>query len=205
MSTRILVIEDDNRIRRNILTILQMEGYETREAENGRLGVELARKELPDLIICDILMPELDGMATLEELRNDPATARIPFIFLTSRSDRQDIRKGMVHGADDYLCKPFETSELLETLESRLKRVSQLAGDGAKPEPVPEMLVELGLTGRECETLFWVSQGKSNSDICIILGIKLTTIKKHLESIYLKLGVENRTAAAAMALEVLNR
>ena len=205
MKACILVIEDETRIRRNIATILRMEGYETLEAENGRLGVELARKHLPDLIICDILMPELNGLATLEELRNEPATARIPFIFLTSRSDREDIRKGMIHGADDYLCKPFETSELLETLEARLKRVSQLSGAGAKAEPAPEMLAELGLTNRECETLFWVSQGKSNADICIILGIKLTTIKKHLESIYLKLGVENRTAAAAMALEVLNR
>lgn len=205
MSHRILVIEDETRIRKNIVTILRMEGYDTLEAENGRLGVDLARKHLPDLVICDILMPEMDGLSTLEELRGDPATVRIPFIFLTSRGDRGDIRKGMVQGADDYLSKPFETDELLETLESRLKRAGELSSTAPKAEPDPEMLAELGLTARECETLFWVAQGKSNADICIILGIKLTTIKKHLENIYLKLGVENRTAAAATALEILNR
>ena len=204
MSARILIIEDEPRMRRNIATILRMEGYETVEAADGREGLECVRRESPDLILCDILMPEMNGMEVLRELRESADTLRTPFIFLTSRGERGDVRHGMNAGADDYLGKPFETEELLEAVASRLQRMTELSTPAQRSEPVPEMLMELGLTAREAETLFWVAQGKSNADLCILLEVKLTTIKKHLESIYLKLGVENRTSAAAMALEVLN-
>ncbi len=203
-STTILIIEDEPRMRANIATILKMEGYSVAQASNGREGAELAAKMLPNLILCDISMPDLDGYGTLRALKEGTDTSRIPFIFLTARGEKGEIRAGMNQGADDYLVKPFETEELLEAIESRLRRVSEIAAQKPNREPSPSLLVPLGLTDREAETLFWLAQGKSNSDLCILLDVKLTTIKKHLERIYQKLGVENRTAAAAMALETLN-
>ena len=109
---------------------------------------------------------------------------------------------GMNLGADDYLTKPVEVDELVGAIKSRLQRREELAP--LPKELTPAMLMPLGLTEREAETLFWLAQGKANADLCILLNVQLTTIKKHLEKIYQKLGVENRTAAAAMALEKMN-
>ena len=203
--TRILVIEDEPRMRDNIATILKMEGYEVSEAADGVEGIEICKQIQPDLILCDISMPNLDGHGTLLALRDDWQTAQIPFIFLTAHGEQSEIRSGMNTGADDYIVKPFETTDLLNSVESRLKRKAELSHTGPAQEPSPEMLISLGLTAREAETLFWLAQGKANSDLCILLDVKLTTIKKHLERIYQKLGVENRTSAAAMALEILNK
>jgi signal transduction histidine kinase len=124
--TSILVIEDESTIRENITAVLRFEGFETYSAENGQTGVELARQHLPDLIICDVMMPELDGYGVLATLREDPGTTMIPFIFLTARADKADMRRGMHLGADDYLTKPFSQQELLEAVNSRLKRIESL-------------------------------------------------------------------------------
>ncbi len=119
---KILVIEDERAIRINLLKLLGAEGFHVIAAENGKDGVQLARTEPPDLIICDILMPELDGYGVLRTLQQDPVTATIPFIFLTAKSDRSDWRQGMNLGADDYLTKPFTRAELLEAIASRLQK-----------------------------------------------------------------------------------
>ncbi|MBN1965567.1 MAG: response regulator, partial [Anaerolineae bacterium] len=105
--TRVLVIEDEEPIRENIIEILEMEEFEAVGAANGLLGVEAAQENPPDLIICDITMPGLDGYEVLLQLRQDTATASIPFVFLTARADRSFMRHGMELGADDYLTKPF--------------------------------------------------------------------------------------------------
>lgn len=120
--TKILLIEDNPEVRENTQEILELASYEVATAENGKSGVEIAKKLLPDLIICDIMMPELDGYGVLYMLSKNPETASIPFIFLTAKTEKEDIRKGMKMGADDYLTKPFEEMELLDTIESRLKR-----------------------------------------------------------------------------------
>src|SRR5512141_1242705 len=101
-----LVIEDQPQMRKNLVTILEMENFQVISAENGRRGVELARSERPDLVLCDVMMPELDGFGVLQALRADPATATLPLIFLTAKGDRLDQRAGMNLGADDYLTKP---------------------------------------------------------------------------------------------------
>ncbi|MFO7322443.1 MAG: response regulator, partial [Chloroflexota bacterium] len=124
---KILVIEDAQSLRRDIVEMLSFEGYEVVGAEDGLVGIERAREEMPDLIICDIMMPGRDGYGVLEELRSDPATASIPFIFLTARTDRVDVRQGMELGADDYLTKPFTASELLATVNVRIQKRVQLA------------------------------------------------------------------------------
>ena len=126
MTNKILVIEDQDSIRTNILELLDAEGYEVMGAENGRVGVQLAREFLPDVIVSDIIMPELDGYGVLLELRQDPATATIPLIFLTAKADKSDLRQGMNLGADDYLVKPFTQRELLEAISARLGKHSQV-------------------------------------------------------------------------------
>ena len=122
MMKTILLIEDDADVRDNTAEILELAHYRVLKAENGKKGVDLARKELPDMVLCDIMMPELDGYGVLHMLGRSPETAEIPFIFLTAKAERSDVRRGMELGADDYLTKPFEESELLNAIEGRLKR-----------------------------------------------------------------------------------
>lgn len=206
---QVLVIEDEPKMLRNLLTILKMEGFEAVGAPDGVQGVEAARRELPDLIICDVMMPGFDGYEVLRRLRADPATTEIPLIFLTARGEREDVRAGMNLGADDYLCKPCATEELLSAIEARLRRQSQMEQAAARslggiPDSASaERLERLGLTPREAEVLLWVAQGKANTDIGVILGMSDKTVKIHVGSILRKLSVENRTAAARVAIESL--
>ena len=122
MSTTILVIDDNKDIRENTAEILDLAGYTTLTAENGKQGVEIALREKPSIIVCDIMMPELDGYGVLHLLRKNPETESIPFIFLTAKTERADFRKGMEMGADDYITKPFEDIELLNAIEIRIKK-----------------------------------------------------------------------------------
>lgn len=121
---KILLIEDNLEVRENTSEILSLANYEVITAENGKIGVELASRHRPDLIICDIMMPELDGYGVLHILSKKPETASIPFIFLTAKTEKSDIRKGMVLGADDYLTKPFDETDLMNAVETRLKKVA---------------------------------------------------------------------------------
>ena len=211
---RILIIEDQPQMRRNIATILEMEGYEVHVAENGARGVTMA-KEMPlDLILCDVMMPELDGYGVLHALREDKKTTTIPFVFLSAKGEKTDLRAGMNLGADDYLTKPVSRENLLAALQARFDR--QRAHDERREEEVgnatgfnpnfdsPAPLKSLGLTDREAEVLLWIAQGKSNADIAVICGMAEKTAKKHVGNIFQKLGVEGRNAATVRALEVLS-
>jgi CRP-like cAMP-binding protein/CheY-like chemotaxis protein len=122
MSKQVLIIEDNNDIRENIVEILELADFQVCQANNGKTGIELAVKHKPDIILCDIMMPDLDGYGVLYMLNKNPETAAIPFIFLTAKAERIDLRKGMEMGADDYLTKPFDDIELLSAIESRLKK-----------------------------------------------------------------------------------
>lgn len=122
----ILVIDDNTDIRENTAEILQLAGYKVFTAENGKKGVEAALREKPDVIVCDIMMPELDGYGVLHLLRKNADTQYTPFIFLTAKTERLDFRKGMEMGADDYITKPFEEIELLNAIEIRLKKAEIL-------------------------------------------------------------------------------
>ncbi len=122
MNKKVLIIEDNVDIRENVAEILELAGYTVFEAKNGKIGVELAVKNLPDIILCDIMMPELDGYGVIYLLSKNPDTAAIPFIFLTAKAEKVDFRKGMEMGADDYLTKPFDDMELLSAIESRFRK-----------------------------------------------------------------------------------
>jgi DNA-binding NarL/FixJ family response regulator len=210
---KILIIEDQAPMRRNIALMLEMEGFEVHTAENGRDGIEKARQIRPDVIVCDVMMPELDGYGVVQALRADKETSTTPFIFLTAKGDKSDVRIGMNFGADDYLTKPVIREDLLAAVHSRLARAEavnervQLAAseggfnpDFSSHEP---LRVALGVTAREAEVLLWVAQGKSNADIGTILGMSEKTVKQHLGSVFQKIGVESRNAATLRALEIL--
>lgn len=208
---KILVIEDETATLENLVLMLEMEGFKPFSAPNGREGLAVAKRELPDVILCDVSMPELDGYGVLEALRADAATVLIPFIFLTAKGDKKDFRAGMNLGADDYLTKPASAEEVLAAINTRLNRRQQntratLQNAELKPNfdsAVP--LEALGVTRREAEVLLWVAQGKSNADIATILGCAENTVKVHLARIFEKLGMENRNAAALKAVEILSK
>ena len=160
---KILVIEDEPEMRRNITTLLRFYDYEAIAAENGRVGVEAARREIPDLILCDVMMPELDGYGVLQALQTERALARIPFIFLTAKGEKDDLRSGMNLGADDYLTKPVANADLVKAIEARLRRSEQQVNREFKPDfSCFKPLLSLGLTPRAAESLLWLAQGKTN-------------------------------------------
>lgn len=123
--TKILVIENENSVRENILDLLEAESFETLAAANGKIGIDLAVSEVPDLILCDLMMPNIDGYEVLKKLNLQANTAAIPFIFLTARTAKLDVRQGINLGADDYLTKPFTRSELLNAIMSRLEKQTE--------------------------------------------------------------------------------
>ena len=211
--TKILIIEDNPQMRENLALMLEMEGFAASRAEDGQRGLEVARSHPPDLILCDVMMPGLDGHGVLKALRADPATATIPLIFLTAKGEKLDQRAGMNLGADDYLVKPVAKEDVLAAIRARLERQQQhehntraqlsqvkFAPDYSSSVP----LESLGLSPREAQVLLWIAQGKNNEEIGVILGASRNTIKKHVLHVLEKLGVETRNAAAIRAIELLS-
>ena len=145
---KILIIEDNLEVRENTAEIIELSNYEVFTAENGKIGVEVALKEKPDLIICDIMMPVLDGYGVYHLLSKHKETAAIPFIFLTAKSEKSDFRKGMEMGADDYITKPFDGIDLLNAIETRLKKKEFLRTQYAGPDALNEFLKDVQQTGK---------------------------------------------------------
>jgi DNA-binding response OmpR family regulator len=137
---KILLVEDDTVVRENTAELLELSNYEVITAADGKIGVVEAKRHLPDIIVCDIMMPELDGYGVLNVLSRQKETKQIPFIFLSAKTERSDIRKGMDLGADDYITKPFDESELINAIESRLAKVAILKenSDNKNEEEVNE-------------------------------------------------------------------
>lgn len=145
---KILIIEDNLEVRENTAEMLELSSYKVLTAENGKVGVELALKELPDLIVCDIMMPVLDGYGAFHLLSKHKETASIPFIFLTAKTEKADFRKGMEMGADDYITKPFDGIELLNAIEIRLKKYELIKQQYAGPEALKDFLDNVQKTGK---------------------------------------------------------
>ncbi|WP_298366732.1 response regulator [uncultured Lutibacter sp.] len=135
MNRKVLLIEDDKIVRENTSEILELANYDVKTADNGKNGISVANSFLPDIIVCDIKMPVLDGYGVLQILSRSNKLKHIPFIFLTAKTHHNDLRKGMEFGADDYICKPFEESELLRAIESRLKRVKNIESKNKTETP----------------------------------------------------------------------
>jgi len=166
---KILIIEDNLEVRENLAEILELSNFETVTAENGKIGVHKAISEIPDLILCDVMMPELDGYGVLNILGKKPKTAEIPFIFLTAKAERSDFRKGMNLGADDYITKPFDQSELLDVIDRRIKKSDRIknAFDGTN----------LGLTA-------FINEARGQKEIEKLTEKRTTKKYKKKEKIY---------------------
>jgi DNA-binding response OmpR family regulator len=199
---KVLVIEDNQDIRENIVEILELAGYELHHADNGMKGVELALKHLPNIILCDIMMPELDGYGVLHMLHNHMETSSIPFIFLTAKAEYTDQRKGMDLGADDYLTKPFNGIELLNSIESRLKRVEvqksyysrsldQLSALVSKKDGLNELknvIQERKIRSlKKGQVVYY--EGDPGSGLYLVLSGKIKTFKQSTEGRELITGV----------------
>ncbi|MGO3719884.1 MAG: response regulator [Mesonia hippocampi] len=165
---KILIIEDNDDVRETTADILELANYDVITAQNGKVGVEKVQKQKPDLIICDIMMPELDGYDVLQTLSKEASTRSIPFIFLTAKTEKVDMRKGMNLGADDYLTKPFEEHELLEAIESRLKKNAFLKKEFSKDIKGLNAFIEEASDYIDLENLsrdFSVQEFKKRDDI----------------------------------------
>jgi DNA-binding NarL/FixJ family response regulator len=191
----LVIIEDEPVLRENMVEMLTLEGFRAHGAADGRQGLALVRRERPEMIVCDISMPELDGYAVLDAVRADLALAGVVFLFLTAKGAPEDLRLGMNLGADDYLHKPVKFPELLVAIRARLARRAEQRRAALSPAG----LESLNLSPREAEILFWVAQGKTNPEIAIILGIGRATVKTHLDHILVKTDSSNRLGAAALA------
>ena len=190
MSKTILIVEDHDEIRANIVEILEMALYTVIEADNGKTGMEMALKHIPDLILCDIMMPELDGYGVLFMLNKHIETAGIPFIFLTAKAEHGDLRKGMELGADDYLIKPFDGGELLNAIETKLRKrtaqgilhqtpTNEIKELGAKTNGLAEFdqIIDRQKTREFKKNRIIYYEGDHGKGLYLIISGKIKTIK----------------------------
>lgn len=197
----ILIIEDDPSFVAMMEVILQMEGYKVHTASDGRSGLVMIRENRPDLVLCDIMMPKMDGNSVLEALMAEPELATIPFIFVTALGDRADIRRGMSSGADDYLAKPFSADELLAAVAGRIRRHEILhhVSDEKSALTKERAIIRQKITRREQEVLLLVGQGITSREIAERLGVSLKTIEVHRANLLKKLGATNAASLARWA------
>jgi DNA-binding NarL/FixJ family response regulator len=196
----ILILEDNPSICSNMEIILKMEGFSVRSAANGQSGLDMIRKQRPDLILCDIMMPSMDGHAVLETLKKEGTLADIPFIFVTALEERADVRRGMAAGADDYLTKPFSAEELVSAVIGRLHRLELLRMSGIKTTFEKEWaFLNEHITAREREVLLLVGNGATSREIAERLGISSRTAEVHRANLMHKLDVANSAMLARWA------
>lgn len=196
----ILIIEDDPSYRSMMETILQMENYDVHSASDGQAGLAILKEHRPDLILCDIMMPVMDGHSLLETLRTDSSHADIPLIFVTALGERADMRRGMSAGADDYLPKPFSADELLEAVTSRLRRRECFSQQPMLPVSPDDYTLLGKITRREREVLLLVGQGATSREIAEYLGVCLKTIEVHRANLMHKLEASNAASLARWAV-----
>ena len=200
VKTQILVIEDDSVCRHFAEQILRLEGFQVRTAADGMQGFSAMREDPPDLVVCDILMPGLDGYGVLEAARMEPRTSQVPFIFVTTLTDRDSQRRGMAGGADDFLTKPFVPKELVDAIRARLKRTSELDAAAAGRKQARRR-IETSLTDRETEVLRLLGRGLSTKEIATELEISPRTVDIHRANLMRKLDLRSATSAARFATE----
>lgn len=197
---RILIIEDEPSSRRSTALLLEVEGFDVRTEGSGERGLEALQRDPPDAVLCDILLPGLDGFGVLAAVQADPRLCRIPFLFLTALVDHGSRRRGMAGGADDYLTKPLRPGELVEAIRARLKK-SAAQDPGRQRRESTLARIRGALTGREEEVLRLLGRGLLTKEIGAELGISPRTVDIHRSNILRKLGLGNAAAAAHLAAE----
>lgn len=202
---RLLLIDDDPNLILLVKDYLEFRGYEVITAENGREALEVLEQDVPDMIICDVMMPEMDGYSLVSAIRSDPKTSWIPVLFLSAKGQSQDRVKGLNIGADVYMVKPFEPEELVAQVESSLKQASRLiqhkdakSGDSSPKIQVP---FDVELTPTELRVVQFVARGMANREIAEELNVSQRTIESHVSNMLGKTGLHNRTELARWAIE----
>lgn len=199
-SKKLLLIDDDPNLILLVKDYLEFRGYEVITAENGREAQTILEKQLPDLVICDVMMPEMDGYAFVEQMREDSRCSWIPIIFLSAKGQSQDRIKGLRTGADVYMIKPFEPEELVAQVEACLSRAyppSQLPTS----EPKIQVPPNVELTPTELKVIQLVAQGMANREIAERLNVSQRTIESHVSNMLNKTNLHNRTELARWAIE----
>jgi DNA-binding NarL/FixJ family response regulator len=201
---QLMLVDDDPNLIVLVKDYLEFRGYDVLTAENGRQALELLQKTIPDLIICDVMMPEMDGYTLVEHIREDPRTEWVPVLFLSAKGQSQDKVKGLTTGADVYMVKPFEPEELVAQVESSLKQASRLIkhqsqNDNNTTTIKPRRQVELTTT--EIKVVKLVAQGLSNRDVADIMNVSQRTIESHVSNMLQKTGLHNRTELARWAMD----
>ena len=201
---RLLLIDDDPNLILLVKDYLEFRGYEVITAENGREALEVLEQEIPDMIICDVMMPEMDGYAFVNQVRQEERTSWIPILFLSAKGQSQDKIKGLNIGADVYMVKPFEPEELVAQVEASLKqafRQRQQTGGGNDSESKIQVPFDVHLTQTELKVVQFVARGLANKDIADELNVSQRTVESHVSNMLGKTGLHNRTELARWAIE----
>jgi DNA-binding NarL/FixJ family response regulator len=201
---RLLLIDDDPNLILLVKDYLEFRGYEVITAENGREALEILNQDVPDMIICDVMMPEMDGYALVEHVRQDSRTSWIPVLFLSAKGQSQDRVKGLNTGADVYMVKPFEPEELVAQVESSLKQANRLiqhSNSGSEAEPRIQVPFDVELTPTELKVVQFVARGLGNKQIAEQMNVSQRTIESHVSNMLGKTGLHNRTELARWAIE----
>lgn len=208
-SAVVLIVDDTPDNLALLSDALDAAGYRVLVALDGASALERAQRSQPDVILLDAMMPGMDGFETCRRLKASGETADIPVLFMTALTESEHVVEGFAAGGIDYVTKPIKPDEVLARVAAHLRTARALQAVRNAPAPRPALDDEqtqealasrFQLTGREMEVLHWVACGKTNRDIGDILGLSPRTVNKHLEHVYVKLGVETRTAAAAVAM-----
>lgn len=202
---KLLLIDDDPNLILLVKDYLEFRGYEVLTAENGREGLQILEDHTPDMIICDVMMPEMDGYAFVEQVRQNPRTDWIPILFLSAKGQSQDRVRGLNIGADVYMVKPFEPEELVAQVESSLKQANRLikhnTTGGIESERQIQVPKNVELTPTELKVVSLVAQGMANREIAKQLKVSQRTIESHVSNMLNKTNLNNRTELARWAIE----
>jgi DNA-binding NarL/FixJ family response regulator len=199
---RVLVIEDDIEIQEDIIDILKLKGFTVKGANNGNTGLQVAKVFNPDLILCDIDMPDLSGYQVLRAIQQDRNLVNIPFIFCTSSSSMTSLRKGMNLGADDYVVKPFHAETLIAAVNARLKRYVRKSISYNSTKQQDEVKAEQVLTKRQFAVLKLIVKGLKNREIADLLAIDIKTVEHHRKNIMKRLNIDNFSSLIQYAIRI---
>jgi DNA-binding NarL/FixJ family response regulator len=201
---KLLLVDDDPNLVLLVKDYLEFRGYEVTAANNGREALDSLEKNVPDMIICDVMMPEVDGYGFVADLRKRQDIGWIPVLFLSAKGQSQDRIKGLNLGADVYMVKPFEPEELVAQVESSLSqsgRIRQHADTGAPSETLIQVNPSVELTPTEIKVVQLVAKGLANKDIAQHMKLSQRTVESHVSNMLGKTGLNNRTELARWAIE----
>jgi DNA-binding NarL/FixJ family response regulator len=203
-NNRLLLIDDDPNLVVLVKDYLELRGYVVEAAKNGRDALRLLEKGLPNLIICDVMMPEMDGYTFVKQVRENPQTSWLPILFLSAKGQMQDRVTGLSKGADVYMVKPFEPDELVAQIEASLKqaaRMRQVQGTEIETGVTLQVPFDVELTPTEQKVIQAVARGMANREIAQDLSVSQRTVESHVSNMLGKTGLKNRTELARWAIE----